>query len=280
MIFGYFGTPGSGKTYEAIRLILENLMKGKVVYTNIEGLDKPECREAIKYFCCISELALTQQLVVLDEEQVGEFWNHIPPKGILIVLDEAQNYFNARDWQSDANRQFGRWASTHRHNGHDLILISQRPERIDSAVRSLMEWSYFFRKINHFGRLIQKGYTCYAYQGDEAIGQPLETKPKRYDSRVFKCYKSYVADDVEEVEVRKHVNVLKHPVFYLIPVMICFTLYMVFFKSSIGTGDVFGTKKATEVAQKVKNKNQQPKNIRPNINAVVQESGVIKYSNR
>ena len=44
--------------------------------------------------------------------------------------------------------------------------------------------------------------------------------------------------------IMQHVNVFKHPVFFLIPVALCASIYM-FSKSSLATGDLFGTDKVT-----------------------------------
>ncbi len=245
MIFGYTGTPGSGKTYEAVVLILQNLCKGRTVFTNISGLEKPTCKEAIKSVCSLSELAITKQLQLLEEDQVENFWMHVTP-GSLIVIDEVQKYFSSRDWQSDKNKQFGYWASTHRHHGYDVVLITQNAERIDAAVRALFEWNYVFRKVNFFGGAVQQKYLCYSYAGDEAHGMPLKKEVKTYNPKIFLCYKSYVSDDIKEMDIRKHVNVLKHPIFFAIPVVLALTIYMVFFKSSFATGDLFGNRKIIE----------------------------------
>jgi hypothetical protein len=47
---------------------------------------------------------------------------------------------------------------------------------------------------------------------------------------------------MSEQKVMKATNILKHPVFFVIPVVICLAIYMIFFKSSLATGDLFGTK--------------------------------------
>lgn len=260
-IIGFCGTPGSGKTYEAVQKILDNLSRGRVVYTNIDGMQGDLCKEMIKGVTGLSDLALEIQLKELDHEQIFDFWNHVQPKS-LIVLDEVQNFFGSREWQSEKNQIFGRWASVHRHHGFEVVIITQNIERIDAAVRSLCEWTYVFRKVNFFGNLVQQSYMCYGYGGDEARGKPLTTQKRSYDKNVFLCYKSYVADDIKEQGIMKHVNVLKHPVFYAIPVVLCFTLYMVFFKSSFADGDIFGAQKAITQAEQLRNKkrptSQQP----------------------
>lgn len=245
MIIGFTGTPGSGKTYEAVKKILDNLSMGRIVYTNIDGIENPICREMIKNYCNISDLALETQLKILEKDQIPEFFDHIPP-GALVVIDEIQNEFNSRDWQSEKNKEIGKWATTHRHHGFDLVLILPQVERVDAIVRDVIQWTYVFRKVDFFGGFVQKKYICYAYAGNDATGNPLTKKVRTYNDKIFRCYKSYVSDDIKEIGIMKHVNILKHPVFFILPVVIAVTIYMLFFKSSIGTGDIFGHMKASK----------------------------------
>jgi zona occludens toxin (predicted ATPase) len=244
MITAFTGTPGSGKSYDAVRKILDNLRKGRVIYTNIRGMDSPECFEMIKLVARISDYGLAKHLRFLADEECKEFWLHVEP-GSLIVLDEVQNIFNARDWQSKANVQFNAWASTHRHHGYDVILITQSIMRLDTAVRALVEWTYQYRKINFFGSLIQKKYICYAFGGEETTGKPLGKTPHTYDPQIFLCYQSYVSKDIKEMGVMKHVNVLNHPVFWAIPVVFGCFIYMAS-QSGMLHGDLFGTNKQFE----------------------------------
>lgn len=247
MITAFTGTPGSGKSYDAARKIIDNLRRGRVVYTNIRGMDSPECLEMIKLVADLSDYGLATHLKFLAPDQVKEFWLHVEP-GSLIVLDEVQNDFNARDWQSQKNVQFNAWASTHRHHGYDVILITQSIMRLDTAVRALVEWTYVYRKLNFFGSLIQKKYLCYAYGGEDVAGPPLGKSAHTYDSKIFLCYQSYVSKDIKELGVMSHINVLKHPVFYAIPVVFGFFLYMLFHSGMI-KGDLFGTEKIAAQAE-------------------------------
>jgi len=100
-----------------------------------------------------------------------------------------------------------------------------------------------YRKVNFLGAAVKRSYLCYAYGGDDTTGKPLATSKRTYNPAIFRCYKSYVAKDIKEMPIMKHVNVFRHPVFVLIPIMLCVSLYMVFYKSSLGTGDLFGTNK-------------------------------------
>jgi zona occludens toxin (predicted ATPase) len=252
-IFFFTGTPGSGKTYEAVEKILNNLRLGKCVYTNIDGMDDPHCQETLKVLAGLDDLQFGNQFHHLgnSREVIENFWDHCPERNSLIVLDEVQKYFSNRDWQATKNRLFGDWASTHRHEGYDLVIITQNAERIDSAVRSLTEWNYCFRKINFFGSLVQKGYLCNIYAGEDTAGQPLKRASRRYKSKIFSCYQSYAAKDIKEQSIMPTINVLRHPVFLAIPIVLGFTVYMIFFKSSLATGDIFGTKKIQQKALSV-----------------------------
>lgn len=244
MIIGFVGTPGSGKSYESVKKLLDNIRLGRKIYTNIDGLDVPECREAIKCYCNITDFQLETCLNHLTREQAQQFWLHCE-SGSLIMIDETHKLFSNRDWNTPENRQFCDWASTHRHHGYDVVLITQEIDKVDKHARSLIEWTYFFRKANFFGDSFQKTYLCYAYAGDDDSGQPLSKNVRRYDPKIFRCYKSYSAKDVKELGFMPHVNILKHPVFYAIPVVLFVFLYMAS-QSSIASGDLFGTDKISK----------------------------------
>lgn len=250
MIVGFVGTPGSGKSYDAVKKILFNLKKGRHVYTNIDGMDDPGHQENIKMMCGLDDWAFDRQFHFLKKDEVPQFWKIARP-GSMIVLDEIHKVFNCRDWQSKKNLDFADWASTHRHYGFDLILITQDMEKVEKQVRSLLEWTYVYRKVNFFGGAVQRKYICYSFGGDETRGKPLAQSVKTYETPVFACYKSFATKDAKEVGFMRHVNVLKHPVFIAIPLVFCLALYLLFGKSSLASGDIFGTKSVREKQAKL-----------------------------
>lgn len=237
MISCYEGLPGAGKTYDAMRKLLDNLAQGRRILTNISGPDQEEKQEIIKHFLNLEDSQLKNNLVALSNHQITEFWDHTNP-GDLVIIDEAQNFFNSRDWQTKTNRAFGKWASEHRHMGVDLILITQNVERIESSVRSLIEFTYRYKKLNMFGNLIKKKYVRFCYYGPtlDQIGQ----KTCSYDPKIFKCYKSYFKDGTKEIGIEKPANILKHPIFYAIPFVLGLFIYFLS-QSSLLSGDLFGT---------------------------------------
>lgn len=240
MIIVYEGTPGSGKTYDACNRIKDNLRLGRVVYTNVEGMNLPECKRALQDLSGLNDFDFAKNFHILSDDQVREFWKHITP-GSMVVLDEIHKIFNARDWQSENNRACADWASTHRHYGIDLYLITQRIEKIDSQVRTLVEWTYRYRKLNFLGSLFQRGYIRTTYLGEDRT-EKYKTETLRYDPRVFRTYQSYVAADIKELGTERQPNLFRHPIFYAIPVVLLFILWMGS-KSSIATGSLFASDK-------------------------------------
>jgi len=268
MIVFFVGTPGSGKTYEAVKKIIDNLRLGRTVCTNIDGMDQPKQQEYIKALLDMDDYTFSQRFRFLTPVEVVTFWKtkqvtkkrYLPndetedvitselicPKGSLIVLDECHKFFNCRSWndkeKSQTNLQMADWASTHRHEGYDLVMITQDIEKVEKQVRSLTEWCYFFRKVNFLGGAVQKKYLCYAYSGDDHRGKPLSKSARTYQQKYFPCYQSYSSADAKEVGFMTHVNVLKHPVFFAIPLVLAFCIWMAS-KSSLASGDLFGTDK-------------------------------------
>jgi len=226
MIIFYEGVPGSGKTYDATVKIVANLKMGRTVYTNIDGIEDVRCKEMIKCLTGLDDFDIDKKLIVLTREQVFHFWDFVIP-GSFIVIDEVQKYFNSRDWQKEENRKCADWCSTHRHEGFDALFLTQKIEKVDTQVRTLTEWTYRYKKINFLGSLINQSYICFAFSGDDT-SNPLTKIVRRYEKKYFACYKSYISKDVKELKIQTHANILKHPLFFFIPVVLCFCVYFTY----------------------------------------------------
>lgn len=239
MIIMHEGVPGTGKTYDAVRKVIDNLRLGRTVCTNIEGMELDVQQEAIKAVSGLSDYDFKKRFIFIPVSEIYSFWK-MCPEGSMIVIDEVHKYFNSRDWQTDANRGLGDWASTHRHHGYDLIMITQNIEKLDKQARGLTEWTYRYKKINFLGSLVRQSYVVFAYAGDDTK-EYISKQIRNYDKKYFPCYKSFATKDMKELKIQKHANILKHPVFWSIPVALIATIYFMS-QSSIVTGDLFGSK--------------------------------------
>lgn len=70
---------------------------------------------------------------------------------ILLIIDECQLLFNAREWNQYGRAEWLSFFSQHRHYGYKIILVAQFDRMIDRQVRSLLEYEYCHRKMANFG---------------------------------------------------------------------------------------------------------------------------------
>ena len=244
MITAYVGRPGSGKSYDAVNTIINNLMlrddgSRRRVYTNIEGMDDDKCRKVLQIITGMDDYEFNKYFHYVSDKRIESFWEFVKD-GSLIVIDEIHKRFNCRDWSDTKNRQFADWCSTHRHHGFDLIMLTQDIEKVEKQTRTLIEWTNYYKKINFVGSMISNKYLVFNYDGYEVNGQSLGKQVKSYNKRVFQCYKSHASKDVKELGIGRGINILRHPVFYAIPVVVSIFLYFLFTKSSFAKGDLFG----------------------------------------
>lgn len=256
MIIAFVGTPGSGKSYDAVQKILDNIKLGRRVYTNIDGLNKPECRRYIADYCNITDYQLETCLNFLTEEQASNFWLHCEVES-LIIIDEIHLLFSNRNWQTKENTDLAKWASTHRHNGYDCVFITQDLEKVEKHVRSLIEWTYHYRKLNQFGSAVTNSYKVHAFQGSSASGEPLGTVIRKYKKGVFPCYNSYDTKKIKEVAFMKHYNILKKPVILAVPIAL--VIFIAFFmNSSFSKGKLIDTPVVSQAIPKEVKKETPP----------------------
>lgn len=258
MIIAFVGTPGAGKSYDAVREIINNLRSGRRVYTNVEGMDNPECQRYMQDYLGLDDYEFRSRFFWISDDDIEHFWDlmehplddtsfpvalPLVKAGSLLVIDEIHKRFSNRDWNTEKNKLFADWCSTHRHYGFDVYFITQDMNKVEKHVRSLIEWSYVYRKVNFLGGLTKNGYIKYCYSGDDTSGKALNTVFSKYQIPIFRCYKSMVNDQNVKLNIMPQANILKHPIFYAIPLLVCFFLYLFFTKSSFATGDIFGTSK-------------------------------------
>ncbi len=240
MITCYTGTPGGGKSYAAVLLMIDMLKKGRTIYTNMDGLDDESCRVALSLVSGVDREVLESRLFHMTREKTLHFWDIAPP-GSVIIIDEVHKLWSSRSYASEPNKVMAEWCSTHRHQGYDAVLITQALDKLDGHVRSLIEWTHRCRKVNFLGNWVKRSYYEYVYSEDDERNC-LSRKRKSYDPVVFKCYKSYAAKDIKEKGIGKATNILRHPIFYAIPCVFAIMVVMLF-KSGLAHGDIFGSKK-------------------------------------
>lgn len=196
MITLYTGTPGSGKSFHTIDVIMRNVKKGRDVICNFpvrftareqkKGYDKRFYywpNEEITIENLITHALLEGYIEKGEESQC------------IVVIDEAGGRFNCREFGKADRKAWIDFFSQHRKAGYDFLLVAQSDRMIDKQIRSYIEYEKKHRKINNFGPLwlipltvfvaIEYWYTAKQRVGSEFILYK-KSNAKRYDSmRMF-----------------------------------------------------------------------------------------------
>lgn len=190
MINLLLGQPGGGKSYEAVAYhIIPAITAGRKVITNLSvNVDIfeaffPGAKDLIE----IRNPTLGEHGVVRPFSRVehyGDAWRDAESgAGCLYVIDECHLAL-PRVGTALAVEE---WYSLHRHEGADVLLITQSYGKISQAVRDLVQVVYRCKKATAFGtndRYIRKVQ-------DGLRGEVVNTSFRTYEPKFFQFYKSH-----------------------------------------------------------------------------------------
>ena len=197
MIYLYSGTPGSGKSLHAARVIYYRVKHHRHVISNFPVDTGAIKGKGDRHYTYLDNSALTPAYLV----QYGQD-NFVPGRDkegkILLLIDEAQLLFNSRDWGRKDRADWLTFFTQHRHWGYDIVLIAQFDRMLDRQIRSLIEYEVIHRKVNNYGivgRLI--GLVCLTrpvfcfvriwYPMRTKVGSEFTTGSRKY----YRMYNSY-----------------------------------------------------------------------------------------
>lgn len=195
------GLPGNGKTLYTICMVKEWAEKEnrQVYYHGIEILDK---------------VALPW-VEFLDPKT----WHELPD-GAIIVIDEAHKVFPVRPQGSKVPSHVEAIAEL-RHQGHNLVLITQHPMELDSAIRRRV--GRHLHCVRRFGM-----QACAVFEWSRCVDNCDKTRKDAiqhewvYNKKAFDWYKS--------AEIHTIKRKIPKKVFFLalVPVLIGFAIWYVF----------------------------------------------------
>lgn len=148
MIYFFSGTPGSGKSLDMARCILNDLRFRRPVIANFNFY--------------VPKKFLNRDICILDNSELNPeflmcysnnyFKNHKFKEGaICLYIDECQLLFNARTWNVKGRDSWNKFFTNHRHYGYDIVLAAQFDRMIDRQIRSIFEVEVIHRKLNSMG---------------------------------------------------------------------------------------------------------------------------------
>ena len=151
MISLYSGTPGSGKSLHMAMNLYWWIRAGKPCICNFAlATDKIKFSKP-QDFHFVDEEHLTPSYLIQFARERAEKNGGVKEGSILLVIDECQRIFNARDWGQKGRGEWLTFFTLHRHLGYDIVLIAQFDRMLDRQIRSLIEYEYIHRKVSNFG---------------------------------------------------------------------------------------------------------------------------------
>lgn len=203
MIYLYSGTPGSGKSLHTASVIFWRLNSKKPVIANFEIDTKKIKKNKEVPFVHISNDELTPEYLVAYSRKYFE--THSFREGaLLLVVDECQLIFNAREWNAKGRNEWLSFYTQHRKYGYDVILVAQFDRMIDRQIRSLIEYEIVHRKVSNFG-IKGKIFSMFAvgklfvavkiwYPMKEKVGSEFFVAKKKYYS-IYDTRNAFVSDE-------------------------------------------------------------------------------------
>lgn len=195
MINMMLGPPGGGKSYEAVVYhVLPALESGRKVITNlplnIEEISKIEPRAPQ-----LIELRTKTKAQETNGskrsphpfgnlEDYGDDWRD--PKtgqGAFYVIDECHKALP----RGETSRLVDEWYAEHRHEGADVLLMSQSYGKVSKAITDQIQTVYCVKKMTAFGK--SEKYIRKVQDGTK--GEVMSTAERTYESRYYKLYKSH-----------------------------------------------------------------------------------------
>jgi zona occludens toxin len=167
------GKPGHGKTLNTIREVDQKAhTEGRVVYFhNINGL-KPDQLQA-QWF----------------EFEDPEKWFELPNDSIIVV-DEAQGWFGARDPRARPPEHITRF-ETMRHQGHEVHLVTQDPRYLDVHLRRLCNTHIHYWRVFKSAQLLRFESEVVVEKVElKTSFKDADKKSLRLDKRYFGAYTS------------------------------------------------------------------------------------------
>lgn len=198
MINAIAGRPRAGKSYESVIYhIIPAALEGRMVVTNI-----PVNKEAVAKFYskeaadCIHIVKTNftdygmQRPFSIPEDFTKYEWKNEKGQGPLFVVDEAHLSIGR-----DAKKEVLEYLSLHGHYGHDIIMVTQDPQKLHRDLKAMIEVCWRCIKKSVFGddqHYIKKTYHGVSGRNEDYVHE----EEREYKSQYFQFYQSHTQSAV------------------------------------------------------------------------------------
>jgi len=211
------GSPGAGKSYYAVKKIVEDLKKDtNLVVSNIDGLDRAKLSfylgKEVNNLWNLDEFLATALsfcnlhydgnyrnafLTILNVDYwkrfiIPKLFGELGYRKVIFYLDEFQSIID-EDTELTQLQKF--FFDYHRHLGLDFYIITQSIQRMNKAIRNLVEIELRLVSLRVFG--ISNMAVLKTIIG----GVPVKSIVK-YDPKIFALYRSALVEHMKGVKGR------------------------------------------------------------------------------
>lgn len=180
------------------------------------------------------------------------------PLGSLIIIDELQNYYSNRDFQSIYSKACIDYIMKNRHYGWTLWWMSPSIESVDVSFRRATQYVYFLESKENYGQSNKSSIKKYEgwLAGDKINTAPFATETFKQDKRYFAAYKSYVSGVKGEKRYKTNIW-LNHKGFVICVGLFILCVVAALFSDPLGT--ISGQKHFDKIAQTTETATATPK---------------------
>lgn len=213
MISLYSGTPGSGKSLHMVKRICEVLALGRNVIVNfpVRLTDKQYKRYTGKIFYIPEEPLNEAEQIELMYAAKEQHFNYIEnsylcveflvwfaltyhAKGkenqTYIMIDEAQRFFNPREFDRSDRLTWCKFFATHRHLGFSVIFATPHDRLLDRQIRYTIEVEIKHRSMSNF-KTLGRMLGCLGIKYFIAVRYWYAVKGEKDGFSIFKYHKKY-----------------------------------------------------------------------------------------
>jgi zona occludens toxin (predicted ATPase) len=212
------GTPGAGKSYYAVKRIVEDLKKDiNLVVSNIDGIDRAklsfylgkdvnnlwtldEFLATVLSFCNLHYDGNYRNafLTILNVDYWKKFilpklYGELGYRKVIFYLDEFQSIID-EDTELTQLQKF--FFDYHRHLGLDFFIITQSIQRMNKAIRNIVEIELRLVNLRIFG------ISSMAVLKTIIGGVPVKKSIVKYDPKIFVLYRSALVEHMKGVKGR------------------------------------------------------------------------------
>jgi zona occludens toxin (predicted ATPase) len=212
------GTPGAGKSYYAVKRIVEDLKKDiNLVVSNIDGIDRAklsfylgkdvnnlwtldEFLATVLSFCNLHYDGNYRNafLTILNVDYWKKFilpklYGELGYRKVIFYLDEFQSIID-EDTELTQLQKF--FFDYHRHLSLDFFIITQSIQRMNKAIRNIVEIELRLVNLRIFG------ISSMAVLKTIIGGVPVKKSIVKYDPKIFVLYRSALVEHMKGVRGR------------------------------------------------------------------------------